>query len=100
MMKHFFDVKGSTGNDYTVTINITDDGKLTAGCTCKAGMNATLCKHVIGIINDNEEFSNLLHSQKYYYLYEMFLDKSAEAEILKKEAAKAKKQFSHSLMKE
>lgn len=53
MMKHFFDVKGSTGNDYTVTINITDDGKLTAGCTCKAGMNATLCKHVIGVINDN-----------------------------------------------
>lgn len=46
-------VRGSSGNSYTVRFSL-EENRITAFCSCPAGDNQQLCKHVIRIMNGDD----------------------------------------------
>lgn len=92
-----FHVIGSTGNDYTVSFWM-KDGKLKALCTCKAGVNHVLCKHVLGLIESNKEIKDLF-IQSYGNIYDELLANQQELDRLKRLIATTKKNISSSLLR-
>ena len=62
--------KSSSGNPYTVKF-YKDKNKLYAFCSCPAGQNRKLCKHVIQMINGED--SILYDSNQKTFLDELYL---------------------------
>ena len=58
-----FTVRGSSPDPYTVTVRRADNGRITASCTCPAGVYNQLCKHRIRILNGSNE--NITHGTKH-----------------------------------
>lgn len=96
-MEKQFNIIGSHGDPYTITINC--DTPMYASCTCPAGQKHTLCKHILSLLENNQEINEVLKVQDFYSKYEEFITKTAKAEKLKDEAAKAKKSFSKAFLK-
>lgn len=88
-MEKRFNITGSHGDPYTITINC--DTPMYASCTCPSRI---VCKHILALLENNPEINEVLKAQDFYSKYEEYITKSAEAEKLKDEAAKAKKAFS------
>lgn len=97
-MEKTYEVTGSKGDLYHTTIGTDDTGRMYTVCTCKAGMTKTLCKHVIGIIASDDAYMDLLGKQSFYNDYKRYLELTAEADKLKREAAALKKRFSQELI--
>ena len=95
--RKMYNVIGSTGNEYTVLIGC-DNGRMYAGCTCRAGQTLTLCKHIKGIIDKDEELTKLLYDQDFYGLLGEAENLNRKADKIKKEAAAKKKEFAHEFM--
>ena len=91
-------IKGSTGNIYQVLFSI-DDGKLKASCNCPAGKKGILCKHVIGIMLNDEDIHRELDNYGYLSVYNDYLAKLDESEKIKKEASNIKKKFERLLLR-
>ena len=53
-------VKSSSGEPYTVSFNI-DKNDISAFCSCQAGTYRILCKHVIGVIGNDD---SVLYDEK------------------------------------
>ena len=98
-------VKGSTGNSYTVRIYLEKDG-ISAFCSCPAGDNRKLCKHVKRIIvgddsilyDDKQKvvFMKILsHLQK--TTIPLLLAELRESEILLENAQKKTRRAKHAL---
>lgn len=97
MLKEF-KVIGSTGNMYTVQFSV--DGDILRGkCTCAAGEKHTICKHLLGVINDNPDIYDLLKEYNVARYYDEFIEKTALSEELKKQALNAKRGFARLLYK-
>ncbi|MGP1365925.1 MAG: SWIM zinc finger family protein [Schwartzia sp. (in: firmicutes)] len=95
-MKKEFQVNGSTGNLYTVTFS-DESGTVKASCTCHAGELGVLCKHVRGLIDQDEDVQQLLSGYGLldaYYEYHKAYDEAAKvAAKMKAQAGKLKKKF-------
>ena len=95
-MKKEFQVTGSTGNLYTVTFS-DESGTAKATCTCQAGELGVLCKHVTGLIDQDENVREMLSSYGLldaYYEYQKAYDEAARvAKKMRAEAGKLKKKF-------
>lgn len=96
-MEKQFNIIGSHGDPYTITIGI--DTPMYASCTCPAGQKHTLCKHILELLANNPELNEILKAQDSYSKYEEYIKKTAESEQLKVEAAKAKKEFSKAFLR-
>lgn len=96
-MRKTFSVTGSKGDIYKVVFTEKND-KLQAKCGCDAGAFGTMCKHILGVIADNEDIYALLVQHEMASIYDEFVQKQAEAERLKNEAAKAKKLLAKTLL--
>jgi hypothetical protein len=53
-------VKSSSGDPYTVSFNI-DINNISAFCSCQAGIYRILCKHIIGVIGNDD---SILYDEK------------------------------------
>ena len=95
-MKKEFQVTGSTGNSYTVTFS-DESGAAKATCTCHAGGLGVLCKHVTGIIEEDDEVRQMLTNYGLldaYYEYQNAHNEAVKvAAKLKAQAGKLKKKF-------
>jgi len=95
-MKKEFQVTGSTGNLYTVTFS-DESGTAKATCTCQAGELGVLCKHVTGIIEQDDEVRQMLTNYGLldaYYEYQNAHDEAVKvAAKMKAQAGKLKKKF-------
>lgn len=91
-------VTGSTGNEYCVTFS-DETGALKASCTCQAGEFGTLCKHIMEFVKNDEEVRDALKNYGLLSVYEEYTAKLAEAEKIKREAAKLKKKFQKLLIR-
>lgn len=97
-MHNVYHVTGSHGDPYEVTLT-DEDGTLHAHCTCPAGSFGTLCKHVLQVIGENQEAYQSLKQYGMSDYYDQYLTKNAEAEKLKREAARYKKGLARKLLK-
>ncbi len=62
MQDLIFFVQGSQDEPYKIRIVRSDEGELSAYCTCEAASNGMHCKHRIGILTGKPE--NLLESKE------------------------------------
>lgn len=98
MQQTFHETSKSSGEVYTITA-FYENEHFRMSCTCMAGQNRTLCKHVTKVILENDALLDAIKKENYYELYNEFITKSEEAEQLKREAAKAKKAFSKAMLR-
>lgn len=95
-MKKEFQVTGSAGNSYIVTFS-DESGAAKATCTCHAGELGVLCKHVTGIIEEDDEVRQMLTNYGLldaYYEYQNAHDEAVKvAAKMKAQAGKLKKKF-------
>lgn len=111
--EHYIEIlsKSSSGNPYTVRFYIEENG-ISAFCSCPAGENRKLCKHVIRIMNGDD--SVLYDSTQKTILGEIcshlqrttipsFLSELSESEVLlekvQKNVRKAKKALEKAVLK-
>lgn len=92
--EYFFD--GSNGEKHKVIFKF-DGQKLRAKCSCTAGKNKTLCKHVTACF-DYPEISAALKTSEIDKIYNDCLEKDKQAERLKAESKSLKKKFSRLLL--
>lgn len=97
-----FLVQGSEASPYTVIFTI-DGVKLTATCTCRAGIMGNLCKHRLNILNNDtsnitsnntDQFptiQNWLKLSSAYELIAMVAALEAEKRIIDEKLKKIKK---------
>lgn len=97
-MRKEYKVQGSTGNMYDVYFS-DETGEPKAGCTCKAGEHAQLCKHVFGIIAEDKEVYEMLSNYGTLGIYQEYLDLLEEADAIKAQAKKVKKKFERVLLR-
>ena len=97
-MHKVLSIKGSTGNDYLVAFS-DKSGKLKASCNCPAGKKSILCKHVIGVMLNDEDVHRELDNYGYLSVYNDYLAKLDESERIKKEASNIKKKFERLLLR-
>lgn len=97
-MKKFFKVMGSAEEPYIVKFS-DETGEFKASCTCPAGIHRTLCKHIIGCLENDDEIKTCFAS--YGYDKELFKinEKIIEAERLKKEVSNMKKALAKIILK-
>lgn len=103
--------KSSSGNPYTVRFYI-EENEISAFCSCPAGQNRKLCKHVMRIINGDDSILYDSNQKKVFIKIGYHLQKTTipfllselnESEILlenaQKNAKKAKKAFEKVVLK-
>ena len=98
-MRKDFEVIGSKGDLYNVYFS-DESGVPKAGCTCRAGEMGQLCKHVLGIINDDDDVYNMLANYGTLGIYQEYLDLLEESEAIKKKAKALKKKFERVLLQD
>lgn len=91
-MKKEFQVTGSTGNLYTVIFS-DESGTAKAFCSCQAGELGVLCKHVKGLIDQDEDVQQLLADYGLLEAYDDYHKAYDEAAKMKTQAGKLKKKF-------
>ncbi len=91
-MKKEFQVTGSTGSTYTVVFS-DESGSAKATCTCQAGELGVLCKHVTGLIDQDQDVRELLSKYGFLSVYDEYHAAYDEAAKLKVSAGKIKKEF-------
>lgn len=98
-MRKNFEVIGSKGDLYQVYFS-DESGEPKAGCTCRAGEMGQLCKHVLGIIDDDADVYNMLANHGTLDIYQEYLDLLEQSEAIKKEAKTLKKKFERVLLRD
>lgn len=96
-MRKDFEVIGSKGDLYNVYFS-DESGAPKAGCTCRAGEQGQLCKHVLEIINDDDDVYNMLANDGILDIYQEYLDLLDQSEAIKKKAIALKKKFARVLL--
>lgn len=96
--KHFEAVSNTTGEIYEITF-VSDGDKVKAQCSCPAGQNKTLCKHVLNCIDADAELRYALTQCGYQQIYEEHQLLLKEAESIKREARNVKKKFERLLLR-
>ena len=95
-MKQYY-VTGSHGNDYVVTFEKQDDGSIRTKCTCSAGVFGQICKHVMGLIEENAEVAEMLSASGATELLNEYNQEHKEAERMQAKAKRTKKRLAELL---
>lgn len=97
LKKEFHVVSKSTGELYTVKFS-NESGKVQAHCSCRAGIFGTLCKHVIGIMETDDDVKLAMQESGQANKWNHYLNNAKDIERRKKELAKEKKAFAKDLL--
>lgn len=97
-MRKDFEVVGSEGDVYTVTFS-DETGSFKAFCTCRAGVNRVLCKHVKNLMKSDSEVMEALNKSDIKSMFDELDAKTEEIASLKRETDKLKKAIAHKLLK-
>ncbi|MDD5887701.1 MAG: SWIM zinc finger family protein [Oscillospiraceae bacterium] len=96
-MEKEFSVKSSSSDEIYTVIFTTElpsaEGEVRACCTCPAGRHGTLCKHIIGLMESDEDIKSAMHESGQDKEWGSYKEHAAELEALKKKVAKEKKAF-------
>ncbi len=97
-MRKDFEVVGSEGDVYTVTFS-DETGSFKAFCTCRAGVNRVLCKHVKNLMKSDSEVMEALNKSDIKSMFDELDAKAEEMALLKSETDKLKKAIASKLLK-
>lgn len=97
LKKEFHVVSKSTGELYTVKFS-NESGKVQAHCSCRAGIFGTLCKHVIEIMETDDDVKLAMQESGQANKWNHYLNNAKDIERRKKELSKEKKAFARDLL--
>lgn len=97
-MRKEFEVVGSEGEVYTVTFS-DETGSFKAFCTCRAGVNRVLCKHVKNLMNSDPEVMASFEKSELKAMFDELDTKIEEMGSLKRETDKLKKAIANKMLK-
>lgn len=108
-MKYTYLVQGSSPDPYLVQFSSTEE-KFSANCSCPAGNNIMLCKHIVSIITGEEPkglidgdtskipaIVSAFESSDVKKIYDIFLSLESEIKDLQKEMRGRKRQVAKML---
>ena len=107
-MEFVFYVQGSAAEPYKITFNT--NGRFTASCSCPAGENLTLCKHVLSLLEGDSSSVKIGEPSDLFIVCEIFSKceikdyydewKQCEDELveLKKKTTDYKRRFGKTLL--
>lgn len=92
-----YHVTGSHGDDYVVTFEKTEDGGISANCTCQASWFGQVCKHIIGLIENEPEVKKAFEGTETAKLLNQYNNEQKEIKRMQAESKKTKKRFAETI---